>query len=83
MEIQYKGLLWKVKLFCNSEIKISLCTGKTEPNFYSAPTKHKTIIQQSHLAEGKLGRKISPVDCIITIKINTCAPQIKFTHTAT
>ncbi len=65
MEIQYKGLLWKVKLFCNSEIKISLCTGKTEPNFYSAPTKHKTNICKSHLAVGKLVGKVCPVDCVI------------------
>ena len=57
MEIQYKGLLWKVKLFCNSEIKISLCTGKTEPNIHFALTKHKTNICKSHLAQASWAEK--------------------------
>ena len=57
MEIQYKGMLWKVKPFCDNE---------TAPKFHFAPTKQKTKIQQSHLAVGKLGRKTSPVDCKIT-----------------
>ena len=45
--------------------KILLLADETEPNFHFAPTKHKTNICKSHLAVGKLGRKLCPVDCVI------------------
>ncbi len=48
MEIQYKGMLWKVKPFCDNE---------TAPKFHFAPTKQKTKIQQSHLATASWAEK--------------------------
>ncbi len=42
----------------------------------------KVEYEPSFLPIGKLGAKISPVDCGITVKINTFAPKIKFTQTA-
>ena len=58
-----------------NKVKISLCTRETESNFHSAPTKQQTKIQQSHLAVGKLGRKVCPVDCLSILKV-TLFPKI-------
>ena len=43
----------------------------------------KVEFEPSFLPIGKLGRKISPVDCVITRKNYFFAPKIKFTQTVT
>ena len=43
----------------------------------------KVTFEPSFLPIGKLGRKASPVDCVITRKSCTFEPKTKFAQTAT
>ncbi len=58
---------------------MTLCVGF---NFVQSFLLNKKVeFEPSFLPIGKLGKKTSPVDCEITVKINTFAPKIKFTQT--
>ena len=58
---------------------MTLCV---ELNFAQSFLLNKKVeFEPSFLPIGKLGKKTSPVDCEITVKINTFAPKIKFTQT--
>ena len=51
---------------CVSKLCAKGCFGKW---YCFAPTKHKTIFQQSHLAIVKMVGKVSPVDCLHILKV--------------
>ena len=71
MEIKNKGQFNK---------KITLCV---EFNFaQSFLLNIKVEFEPSFLPSGKLGRKMSPVDCVITHKNCTFEPETQFTQTA-